>query len=228
MGRLYYIGTEFSNLNYLVRQRSRESAQNVLHFASHPFAPRMPSTIPHEALQLPTKALADDLIQAYFSHVNPGFPIIDEEVFMKSYNGVPQQEPRRQLGLLLLNSIFIVGAHVLAVQNPEMVALKNLFYRRAKAIMDCRFEQHREVYIQAALLMTWVCHDLEDVVSNSWHLVGVAARTAFGMGIHRDATPANLNAMDKRQWSRLWWILYQFDVMISAALGRPQAMQVAC
>ncbi|KAH6696822.1 fungal-specific transcription factor domain-containing protein, partial [Plectosphaerella plurivora] len=226
-GRLYFIGTEFSNLNYLVRQRSRKSAQNVLHFGSHPFAPRMPSSVPQEALQLPTKALADELIQAYFTHINPGFPVVDEDEFMKSYNGLPNQEPRRQLGLLLLNSIFVVGAHVLAAKNPEMLTLKHLFYRRAKSIMDCRFEQHREVYIQSALLMTWVCYDLEDIVSNSWHLVGVATRTAFGMGIHRDPTPANLNAMDKRQWMRLWWILFQYDVMVSVAQGRPQAMQVA-
>lgn len=226
-GRLYFIGNEFSNLNYLVRQRSRESAQNVLHFGSHPFAPRMPSIIPQEALQLPTKALADDLIHAYFTHVNPGLPIVDEEEFMQNYNGTHTLGQRRQLGLLLLNSIFIVGAHVLAVQNPEMVALRNLFSRRAKTIMDSRFEQHREVYIQASLLMTWVCLDLEDIVSNSWHLVGVATRTALGMGIHRDTTPSNLNAMDQRQWTRLWWILYQFDVLVSVAQGRPQAMQVA-
>jgi transcriptional regulatory protein AMDR len=78
--------------------------------------------------------------------------------------------------------------------------------------------------LQASLLLTWQCDDLEDIVSNTWHWVGVATRTAFGMGMHRDAGPSSLNAMDKRLWVRLWWILFQFDVLVSASYGRPQAM----
>ncbi|TQN69496.1 Acetamidase regulatory protein, partial [Colletotrichum shisoi] len=227
-GRLYFIGTEFSNLNYLVRQRSHRPDQNVLHFGSHPLAPRM-SSVPPEALELPTKALADDLVQAYFVHVNRGFPIVDEDYFMKKYNNVEISSDTvrpRPLSLLLLNSILLVGAHVLSPQREDLKALKPVFFKRAKALFDCRFEQHRETYLQAALLLTWQCDDLEDVVSNSWHWVGSAARTAFGMGMHRDVTPSSLNIMDKRLWMRLWWTLYQFDVLVSMAHGRPQAIHL--
>ncbi|KAJ0166411.1 Acetamidase regulatory protein [Colletotrichum tanaceti] len=227
-GRLYFIGTEFSNLNYLVRQRSHRPDQNVLHFGSHPLAPRM-SPVPPEALELPTKALADDLVQAYFVHVNRGFPIVDEDYFMKKYNNVEISSEAvrpRPLSLLLLNAILLVGAHVLSPQREDLKALKPVFFKRAKALFDCRFEQHRETYLQAALLLTWQCDDLEDVVSNSWHWVGIAARTAFGMGMHRDAMPSSLNFMDKRLWMRLWWTLYQFDVLVAMAHGRPQAINL--
>lgn len=225
-GRLYFIGTEFSNLNYLVRQRSQRPDQNVLHFGSHPLAPRM-SSVPPEALELPTKALADELVQAYFVHINRGIPIVDEEFFMKKYNNTETNEDfarQRPLSLLLLNAILLVGAHVLSNERDELKALKAVFFKRAKALFDCRFEQHRETYLQAAILLTWQCDDLEDVISNSWYWIGIAARTAYGMGMHRDATPSGLNVMDKRLWRRLWWTLYQYDVLVSMAHGRPQAM----
>ncbi|EFQ34216.1 fungal specific transcription factor domain-containing protein [Colletotrichum graminicola] len=227
-GRLYFIGTEFSNLNYLVRQRTHRPDQNVLHFGSHPLAPRM-SSVPPEALDLPTKELADDLVEAYFVHVNRGFPIVNESQFMKKYNNVDSGSDTirsRPLSLLLLNSILLVGAHVLSPQREDVKALKPIFFKRAKALFDCRFEQHRETYLQAALLLTWQCDDLEDVVSNSWYWVGCAVRTAFGMGIHRDATPSCLNIMDKLLWTRLWWTLYQFDVLVSMSHGRPQAINL--
>ncbi|KAM0434463.1 hypothetical protein ACHAPT_003559 [Fusarium lateritium] len=220
--RLYFIGTEFSNMNYLVRQRARQPDQNVLHFGSHPLARKIPS-VPQEALQLPPKALADELVEAYFAHVNRGFPILDEVEFMARYNGT---DSHRQVSLPILNAVFLVGAHVLSCHREDVKAIKFDFFRRAKLLFDCRFEQHRESYLQVALLLTWQCDNLEDIVSNSWHWVGVAARTAMGMGMHRDAAPSSLNAMDKRQWVRLWWSIFQFDVMVSASYGRPQAINL--
>lgn len=229
-GRLFFIGTEFSNLHYLVRQRSRRPDQRVVHFGSHPLPPKVPS-VPAEILELPPKALADELVKAYFFHVNRGLPIIDEEDFMKVYNGYednghfPRCRPRcRPVSLLLLNAIFLVGARVLEPAREEVKSLRPAFFRRTKALFDSRFEQHRETYLQAALLLMWQCDDLEDIVSNTWHWVGVATRTAFGMGMHRDARPSSLNAMDKRLWVRVWWILFQFDVLVSASYGRPQSM----
>lgn len=55
-GRLFFIGTEFSNLHYLVRQRSRRPDQRVLHFGGHPLRPKVP-LVPAEILELPPKAL---------------------------------------------------------------------------------------------------------------------------------------------------------------------------
>lgn len=229
-GRLFFIGTEFSNLHYLVRQRSRRPDQRVLHFGGHPLRPKVPS-VPAEILELPPKALADELVSAYFVHVNRGLPIIDEDDFMKVYHGhvgtghFPRCRPQcKPVSLMLLNAIFLVGARILTPARAEVKALRPVFFRRTKTLFDSRFEQHRETYLQASLLLTWHCDDLEDIVSNTWHWVGVATRTAFGMGIHRDASPSSLNPVDKRLWVRLWWILFQFDVLVSSSYGRPQAM----
>ncbi|KAG7420003.1 Acetamidase regulatory protein [Fusarium oxysporum f. sp. rapae] len=221
--RLYFIGTEFSNLNHLVRHRAlRRDQKDVLHFGTRRLARKVPS-VPEEALKLPPKALADELVTAYFAHVNPGFPIVDGDEFMTSYNG---SDVPKLVSLPLLNAIFLVGAHVLSSIREDCRASTYTFFRRAKMLFDCRFEQHRETYLQVALLLTWQCDNLEDIVDNSWHWIGIGARTAFGMGMHRDARSSTLNTIDKRQWVRLWWCLFQFDVMVSASFGRPQAINL--
>ncbi|KAF4955010.1 hypothetical protein FGADI_4849 [Fusarium gaditjirri] len=221
--RLYFIGTEFSNLNHLVRHRAlRRDQKDVLHFGTRRLARKVPS-VPEEALKLPPKTLADELVAAYFAHVNPGFPIVDEDEFMTSYNG---SDVPKLVSLPLLNAIFLVGAHVLSSTREDCRASTHTFFRRAKMLFDCRFEQHRETYLQVTLLLTWQCDNLEDIVDNSWHWIGIGARTAFGMGMHRDARSSTLNTIDKRQWVRLWWCLFQFDVMVSASFGRPQAINL--
>ncbi|KAI5465822.1 fungal-specific transcription factor domain-containing protein [Mariannaea sp. PMI_226] len=220
--RLYFIGTEFSNLNYLLRQRSGHIVKDQLHFGSHHPA-RKVSRVPAEALELPEKPLADMLIQAYFTRVNPGWPIVDEVDFMDRYNST---DPKKSVPLPLLHSVFLVGAHVLASQNNDYKSLKSRFFRRAKLLIDARFEEDRKLYVQVALLMTWNCDNLEDIVSNSWYWIGFAARTALGLGMHRDVSQSRLSPVTKREWIRLWWVLFQLDLLISIAYGRPPAIRL--
>lgn len=218
--RLYFIGTEFSNLNYLVRQRSRHVNLDQLHFGSrHPA--RKVSRIPAEVLELPEKALADELVQAYFVHVNSGWPIVDEVDFMARYNA---NDPRCKVPLPLLYAVFLVGAHAFVPPRSDYRALKARFFHRAKLLIDSRFEEDRKLYVQVALLLTWSCDNLEDIVSNSWYWIGFAARTALGLGMHRDASQSKMSIVPKREWIRIWWVLFQFDVLLSTAYGRPQAM----
>lgn len=218
--RVHFIGNEFSNLHYLVRRRASHINHDQLHFASPNSLPRTSST-PSEALRLPDKSLADELVQAYFSRINPGWPIVDEEDFLNRYRST---DPRKSVPLLLLNSVLLVGAHVSATRRKDYKSLRACFFRRAKMLIDVQYEDDRKVYIQAALLMTWNCDHLEDIVSNSWYWVGFAARTALGLGMHRDTSQSRMSAVTKREWTRLWWVLFQFDVLVSVAHGRPQAM----
>lgn len=218
--RVHFIGNDFSNLNYLVRRRASPINHNQLHFGSQLSLPKVCS-VPSEALKLPDKSLVDELIQVYFSRINPGWPIVDEEDFMNRYRSA---DPRKPVPLLLLYSILLVGVHVSASLHKEYKSLKGCFFRRAKMLIDARFEDDRKVYVQAALLMTWNCDHLEDVVSNSWYWVGFAARTALGLGMHRDTSQSRMSAVTRREYIRLWWVLFQFDVLVSVAHGRPQAM----
>jgi transcriptional regulatory protein AMDR len=217
-----YVGTDVSNLHFLIRQRER--TKGVHHFPTLQFSRRVtayePSLIPHDAFVMPDKALADELISSYFKHVAPGFPIIDESLFMAQYNS---RDPADPPSLLVLQAIMLVGAHVSKPQ-PERDGLKAMFFRRAKLLLDARYERDRLFVVQAALLLTWHSDGAEDITANCWHYVGMAARAATGLGMHCDVKPSRLVPHDKRTWRRVWWILVQFDVLTSLSYGRPQSM----
>jgi transcriptional regulatory protein AMDR len=178
--RITYVGKDVSNINFLVRQRDQGKNDTVYHYPSGQIAKKYiqyePERIPQEAFTLPDRALADELVNAYFVHVNRGCPIIDEGLFMAQYRG---DDPADPPSLLLLQAIFLVGVHV-SKPRPERETLKTTFFRRAKMLLDARVEWNRDLTVQAALLLTWHSDGVEDTTANAWYWVGVAARIAMG------------------------------------------------
>jgi transcriptional regulatory protein AMDR len=224
--RLQYIGTDLSNLYHLVRQSA--SKATVYHYpCSQVYVPRLqkiseqlarPNPIPKDAFVLPPRHVSDVLIEDYFESVAPGLPIIDETAFMAAYN-----DPNGEPPFLLLQVICLVGAHV-NKNFGNTNTLKATFFRRAKALLDGRYEDDRMNTVQAAILLTWMSDGADDVNANSWYWVGKATRAAIGLGMHRDVIPSNMPVTDKRLWRRIWWVLMQFDCLVSLIHGRPQTM----
>lgn len=224
--RMCFIGTEVSNFNYLVRQSSLQPGhEGAFHFGNRQFNRKHTGHdlqhVPSEALERLDKRLEQRLMKAYFERVNRGWPIVDQEHFMLQYEG---RIPRLPVQLPLLNAICLVGAHVLASEEPKMKDLQPLLFWRTKILIDCRFEQDRAIYVQVALLLTWYSDGLEEIVANAWHWLGIATRTALGCGMHRDVTESSMLKTAKRIWTRLFWVVFQFDTLVSASYGRPQAM----
>lgn len=182
-----------------------------------------PDRLPVEAFELPSSAVVDQLLDAYFTHVNPGFPVIDQNLFLQQYSA---RDPQNPPSLLLLHAILVVGAHVLYDNNSAREVMKATFFRRAKSLFDARFERNRDVIVQAALLLSWHADGPEDVAANAWYWVGIAARTAMGLGMHRNADESTIVPHNKRMWRRVWWLLFQCDVYLSLQYGRPQAIRL--
>jgi transcriptional regulatory protein AMDR len=87
--RIIYIGDDASNINFLIQDRETAGEGTVHYFPLSDVLQR-PSSFEVEAILkdifiLPDKPLAERLIQAYFTNVNPGCPIVEEDVFMKRY-----------------------------------------------------------------------------------------------------------------------------------------------
>lgn len=222
--RAIYLGHDGSNISFLIRQQ-RDMDGDDYHFAANEIPRRKLQTghdqLLADALTLPDQALADELVEAYFAHINPGYPVVDEDLFMAQYRN---RDPSDPPPILLLQAILLVGAHV-AQLKPERDALKQIFFRRTKWLFDSRLERNRDIVVQAALLLTWHSDAVEDDVSaNAHYWVGVAARIATGLGMHRNPVSRKFSPHDRRMWRRLWFILLQFDVMVSISHGRPQAM----
>ena len=237
--RTLYVGSPLSNLHFLLRQRVTSGStpdgkhlterflDGVVHYSATRFSKSsfVDDGLPLEAFQLPPKRTVDQLLTAYFTHINPGFPVVDETIFMHKYRA---RDPKNPPSLVLLQAVLVAGAHAL-YRNDDAETRdghKAVYFRRAKMLLDARFERNRDTVVQAALLMTWHVDGPEDAAANAWHWVGLAARTAMGLGMHRHADGCTLVPHNKRMWRRIWWLLFQCDVLVALQYGRPPAIHL--
>lgn len=165
--RIAYIGTSTSNLAHLVQGEltAHNKHDPSLHFPFPSIRPPMPwkphkeqplvrwySKMSENAGALPTKEVRDDLVEAFFEKIHPGFPIVDEVQFKIRY-----ADPANPPPLLLLQAVLLAGAHVSL--HPKVAESRSLvkmaLFRRAKALFDMHFENDRMHLVQSALLFTW-------------------------------------------------------------------------
>jgi transcriptional regulatory protein AMDR len=232
--RIAYVGTSTSNLAYLVGQESPYHGDASLHFSFPSIRPALPwkpsndlplvkwySNMAHDVSLLPEKEVCDQLVQDFFTKIHPGFPVVDEAEFRSQYGNDKTPVP-----LLLLQSVLLAGAHV--CQHPKVAKSRSLvkvaLFRRAKALFDLHYENNREHLIQAALLFTWHFEGADDIAANAYYWIGVACRLAFGLGWHRNLSSSARSVIpiqDRRIQRRLFWVLFQYDVLASLHHGRP-------
>jgi transcriptional regulatory protein AMDR len=79
-------------------------------------------------------------VEAFFTEINPGFPVVDESEFQLSYKDKESAPP-----LLLFQAVLLAGAH--ACQHPKVVEsrahVKAVLFQRAKTLWDLRLENDR-------------------------------------------------------------------------------------
>ncbi|EXJ89086.1 hypothetical protein A1O3_02150 [Capronia epimyces CBS 606.96] len=240
--RIAYIGGPISNLAQIVKEEAHFSGSEIstLHLPFPSIRPLLPwgpaATMPlvkwhsesfaNDLSSLPSQDVRDDLVDSFFEKIHPGFPIVDEYEFRSAY-----RDPLNPPPLLLLQSVLLAGAHV--SQHPNIVSsralVKMVLFRRAKALFDLRYENNRMHMIQAALLFTWHLDGADDVCSNAYSWAGIACRTAFGLGMHRDLSAKSNSLMpidDRRIFRRIWWTLFQVEVLASLHHGRPSMIDL--
>lgn len=235
--RLAYVGTPVSNLAHLVS--FRQSSLSSLHYPYPPIRPSLPwkpedgiwglrgnLDIANDISCFPAKDIRDSLVDAYFSRVNPGFPVIDETSFRAQYADTRKPPP-----LLLFQAVLLAGAHV--CDHPQIASsravVKGILFRRASMLFHIRHECDRMHLMQAALLFTWHLDDADTVSGGSYYWLGVASRIGFGLGAHRDLSSeavSHLPTPDRKMFRRAFWTAFIFEVFSALEHGRPCMMSL--
>lgn len=171
------------------------------------------------AFDLPEKNISDALLQVYFQHFHPAFPIFDRKTFGELYlSGLTST--------LALQSIFFIASTLCEEALLREAGFRDrrdatlTFYIRAKALYDSDFERDKVTVTAALFLLGFVWQSPEDQ-KDSWQWLGQAISTAQTLGMHRSTARSSLRSHHRSLWKRIWWSIYVRDRLTAAALGRP-------
>ncbi|KAL5116861.1 hypothetical protein ACEQ8H_005213 [Pleosporales sp. CAS-2024a] len=243
-GRVLYIG-DAATLSFLQLLRMMvETVAGPSPFTNDPRRHKivegqfsLPSGYRHTHM-LPDLQTAHVLAQAFFVNTHGLLQVFERDAFMdhlnQCYADPLSEEPS---WLCLLNLVFAIGLTMATPLSgsPEALIIDKLrsehldraevFYLNAKSLNDpmTGLEDQDFWAIQALLLMA-VYMLAKSKRNTAFALLGMAARSAYALGLHREETMVIFSPQEQMSRKNLWRSVFVMDRLLSCSLGRPTAI----
>ncbi|KDQ57029.1 hypothetical protein JAAARDRAFT_35629 [Jaapia argillacea MUCL 33604] len=205
---------------------TRQEARRALH---------VPAEI--AAIETPPRDVQDLLVNLYFVHVHPVFPVIHKRDFLENYNArmnassVSGSDDERQLPDLLLLVVLSIAERIRAGgmssgSRPEEPDVAWDYMDEISKLLCSVCHHSRPSTCQALLLL-----GLRDIAIGStedaWLHIGMAIRMAQDLGLNRAAEhwqykgATLFSVTEIRSRKRIWWACCIAESHICAITGRP-------
>ncbi|ORY56862.1 fungal-specific transcription factor domain-containing protein, partial [Pseudomassariella vexata] len=176
----------------------------------------------------------DPLIAAFFDHIHADFPVLHEASFREDYERCCLQpslltsevDPTWICSLLC---VLLLGRRTIQVDNmssQQGQEAEDRWWRKVQALLPSVIFISSISAVQALLLVSLHLNNTNHRDS-CWTLTGAAVRIAIAIGLHRDTKASTHTPLHRELRKRLWWTLYQFELMQAASLDRPSAIDDA-
>ncbi|KAI8063592.1 fungal-specific transcription factor domain-containing protein [Gongronella butleri] len=217
-GHVRYLGR---SSGFYLLQGSRTFHDGVFHFAGydHTTSSATKNTNKDQVVDpytLPPTDLSEHLLTLYFERFYYVLPL-----FYKKQLVCPED---KTLSPLLLNAIYAVASRLsddIRVRsdpdNPDTAG--DLFYERAKRLLDDDYDVPRISTVQALILLS--SHQQGAAkTARAWLYSGMAFRMALDLGLNRNAEHWHLSLEEKERRKRVFWVCFMVDRLTSAVYGR--------
>ncbi|KAK8026896.1 fungal specific transcription factor domain-containing protein [Apiospora marii] len=244
-GRLLYVG-DSASLSYLQWIRMIvEGISGPSDFTTDPrrhMIMEATMTLPPPSTPsgvLPDRHTADVLVESYFVNTTGLVEVFDRELFHTQMNECYEDPLSVEPSVLCsLYMVFAIGLVMAGPRpgSPEEVIIEKLrsdkkvnraefFFRNAKSLADpvSGFEDADFWSIQALLLMSLYMLSVSKR-NASYAYYGMAVRSAFALGLHREDCDIIFTPVQRRTRRNLWRTLFVLDRFSAASLGRPTAI----
>lgn len=177
--------------------------------------------------QLPTRTLADHLVQCYMQRVYYLYPYFHLPAFEHCYKNLWLAEDRRirmpadfvGLGIgetkngnpdsiifhAALNAIFALGCPFSDMPDSDKIAASEVFFNRAKTHMGTDLLEMNDLGVVQVLLLVAQALQGTSFPNRCWNASGIACRIAVAIGLHVDAGYAPDETLDKTIRRRTWY-----------------------
>ena len=189
---------------------------------------------------LPTRDLADALLENYFAKSHSLYPFVYRPLFTRAYEDLwkPSHELRRDtiecdLGLgspglsdsqsvvfhCALNAVFALSCQLSApvIQQHDRESLSQTFFSRCRSLLHVDILDHGSIALVQTLLIVAQYLQSTSFPSRCWTSIGLACRIGQGVGLHvEDSSFPRRDAREVEVRRRVWYgctLLDMYDVL---------------
>ncbi|KAF7860876.1 hypothetical protein EAF04_008394 [Stromatinia cepivora] len=180
---------------------------------------------------LPPRQQADDFLYCYWEFVHPVFPLLDLQGFNTSYQrlwlsspgkGLDGDELSKTIFHATLNLVFALGCQYSSdVPSHRKSSYADELYRRSRKLLNFEILDALQLSLVQLFLLTGVYLQSTHHANRCWNMVGLAIRTAQGLGLN---TENNLHRADQLSIEirrRVWYSCISLDRLLAMTFGRP-------
>lgn len=171
----------------------------------------MPDAVSVDAIESLVAPYGPTLIEKYFEHVHPTFPILMEDAFRQSYITRRGLSPLQLAAVYVLTLKFVDMPASQSVRRPDVARLEST----ALKLLTDSLPRPTMATIQAGLLLM----EKSTVATRALNAQLVTA--GFELGLHQDCSNWKMDTWEKGLRKRLAWALYMQDKWSSLVHGRP-------
>ncbi|KAF4959552.1 hypothetical protein FGADI_1619 [Fusarium gaditjirri] len=166
------------------------------------------------------------LINAYFSHVHPVVPMVDEADFRQRYLQSHTEEDEAGPWLALMNIVLAMGS---MASDSVHFSAHNPFYKRALSHLNINSFGSGHIYmVQALSLYSGMVLHFLNKPNMAVAVMGATLQMAVAMGLHRvrASQSSTTTAFHPENGStatriRTWWSILCLETWASSTMGRP-------
>ncbi|PTB52853.1 hypothetical protein M431DRAFT_147461 [Trichoderma harzianum CBS 226.95] len=175
--------------------------------------------------QLPTKAVAEELVEETFSNYNRFLPLFHEEDFLKEFHlKYSTSSPRDAGWWACLNVVLSIAHRLRAIRTLEPTQEHILAYGYAQnalsVVSELNVSDRSLSAVQALAGMACLLQGTPDPEPAAM-LVAAALRLAQLMNLHRECSSPGVTESEAEKRRRVFWKVYILDKDISLRTGRP-------
>lgn len=190
----------------------------------HPAPELRPVSLPARQ-QLPTKAVALELIKETFNNYNRFLPLFDEEDFLREFQLKYSTSNPGDAGWWACLNVVLSIAHRLRALRTLDPAHENFlafgYIQNALSVVSELNVSNRSLSVVQALVgMACILQGTPNPEPASM-LVAAALRLAQAMDLHRECSDPDLTKSQAETRRRVFWKVYVLDKDISLRTGRP-------
>ncbi|KIX06854.1 uncharacterized protein Z518_04830 [Rhinocladiella mackenziei CBS 650.93] len=186
---------------------------------------------------LPSKEATTYLVNHYFKCFNASFPLFDRfvfwELFERQYSNNP---PTKRSWFGVLNVVLSIGCITatasirtdIQTRDPFMSTDMSdwpwrFFKNACSVLLDIIFLDTDLMGVQTVIGMAFVMQAIMNP-EGAFALIGIAARLATSLGLHRWLPGFGLSKVELEQRQRVFWIMYILEKDLATRIGRPSAI----
>jgi hypothetical protein len=200
-------------------------------------------TTDHKAL--PPQQLAKGLVDAYLAHDALCYPIVHQKQVLVALEAVYTDSTSisiKPFQAFMFNMILAIATAQVYKFDWHVLPDAETHHQKALAHMDAVLSTGGIHSLQAILLCCQfrLSSSTKDSSSGSlWHMVGIASRMCFELGLHRESTYASEHETFCRGsdmqlstsetllvYRQCFWCVFSLDRVVSITLGRPLAVHL--